>query len=92
MEITVNKKSLVEQFNRLRGKKTEVPLEEIVMVKYEDYESEDFIPPSSWCIRVATGDYVYFRCRSRAKAQARANELYGEGKYTIRADKKINMR
>ena len=41
-------------------------------------------PPSNFYVINAMFEYVFFKTKFRKKAQDRADELYGKGKYSIR--------
>lgn len=58
-----------------------------VLATYEQFTSCDFIPPGSFYVRNAMGEYLYFRTSSRPEAQALVDELYGKGKYRVVAAK-----
>lgn len=60
---------------------------ETVVVKFETLSEWDFIPPGSFYIRMATGDYLFLKTSDRAKAQEFINTEYGKGKYTVVAAK-----
>lgn len=61
-------------------------------VSEEERFSDDFKPPASFFIVDALGQGVYIHTRSRAKAQEVVDELYGVGKYRVRAELKANVR
>lgn len=61
-------------------------------INEEDRLSGDFKPPSQFFIVNALGEGVYFHTRSRAKAQQVCNDIYGEGKYLVRAEVKCGLR
>lgn len=46
-----------------------------------------FKHPSKYYIINSLGQYVYYHCRDRAKAQDQCDEDYGVGKYLIRTSK-----
>ena len=58
-----------------------------VEVSYEGFGEWDFIPPGSFYIRNAMGNYLFLKTSDRAAAQSYVNELYGKGKYTVVAAK-----
>ncbi len=47
-------------------------------------EGGSLMAPSHFFIINALGDYVFFKTRSRQKAQASCDAVFGKGKYTIR--------
>lgn len=56
---------------------------------FETDENGDptFNHPSKYYIINSLGQYVYYHCRERDKAQAACDEFYGVGKYKIRTSK-----
>lgn len=58
-----------------------------VMVSYEEFSEWEFIPPGSFYVRIATGDYLFIKTSDRAAAQQFVNNEFGKGKYTIVAAK-----
>lgn len=58
-----------------------------VDVSFIDFTDPEFIPPGSFYIRNAFGEYVFYKTGERAKAQEAANKVYGKGKYTVVAAK-----
>lgn len=52
-------------------------------VKFEVFSAWDFMPPGSYYIRDAAGNYVFFKTSNRAIAQDHVNKEYGKGKYTV---------
>lgn len=52
-------------------------------VKFEVFSAWDFMPPGSFYIRDAAGNYVFFKTSSRTIAQDHVNKEYGKGKYTV---------
>ena len=56
---------------------------ETTIVEYKQFSDFDFIPPGSFYIRIATGDYVFYKTSDRAKAQAQIDlDFPPKGKYT----------
>lgn len=53
-----------------------------VVVSYEQFSEWDFLPPGSFYIRVATGDYLFLKTSDRKAAQQYVNNEFGSGKYT----------
>lgn len=45
--------------------------------------------PSNFYIINALGDRLFFKTKDRAAAQAKADELYGKGRYTVRTVKDV---
>lgn len=58
-----------------------------VEVSYESFSEWDFLPPGSFYIRNAMGDYTFFKTSNRKAAQDAVNETYGNGRYTVVAAK-----
>lgn len=54
-----------------------------VVVKFEKFSEWDFIPPGSFYIRPASGDYLFLKTSDRKAAQAFVNNEYGVGKYAV---------
>jgi hypothetical protein len=54
-----------------------------VVVKFEKFSEWDFIPPGSFYIRPASGDYLFLKTSDRKAAQEMINETYGKGKYSV---------
>lgn len=59
----------------------------VTIVTFEDSLDLDYVEPSRWYIRMATGDLCYWHCRSRAEAQQACDEEFGKSKYAIRTSK-----
>lgn len=57
------------------------------VVSYKDFTSMDFVPPATYFIQNALGDYVFMHTWDRAKAQDFVDEEYGKGKYKVKASK-----
>ena len=56
---------------------------ETIIVEYKQFSDYDFIPPGAFYIRIATGDYVFYKTSDRAKAQAQIDlDFPPKGKYT----------
>lgn len=60
---------------------------EVVIVTYEQYTDYEFIEPGSYFVMSAAQLYYFFKTSDRAKAQAKADELFGVGKYTVKTSK-----
>lgn len=56
-------------------------------VTFEEFTGYEFMPPSTFFIRDATGDYKFFHTASRTKAQTFVDSAYGKGRYTVVASK-----
>lgn len=57
------------------------------VVSFEQFSGYDFIPPATFFIKNAMGEFVFIHTRDRAKAQAWVDENYGKGRYTVNASK-----
>lgn len=60
---------------------------EYIIVSYEQYTDYEFIEPGSFFVMSATQDYYFFKTSDRVKAQAKCDELFGKGKYTVKTSK-----
>ena len=65
---------------------------EVIYVPEDEYNAEDFKPPASFFILNALGEGVYFKTRSRSKAQVECDLIYGVGKYSVRIEMKAGVR
>lgn len=54
-----------------------------VTVGFNDFSSWDFIPPGSYYIRDANGDYIFMKTSDRKAAQEYVDKEYGKGKYSV---------
>lgn len=54
-----------------------------VVVKFDQFTDPDFIPPGSFYIRDASGDYLFIKTSDRKAAQDHADKEYGKGKYAV---------
>lgn len=52
-------------------------------VKFEVFSQWDFIPPGSYYIRDAAGNYIFLKTSDRALAQSHIDNEYGKGKYKV---------
>ena len=59
----------------------------ITIVEFEQFSNYEFIPPATFYIQNAMGDYVFIHTSSRAVAQEWVNDEYGKGRYTVKASK-----
>lgn len=62
----------------------------VTIVSYEEFTSIEFTPPSTFYVMSATQDYYFFHTSKRDVAQAEADELFGKGKYSVKAAKILN--
>lgn len=63
-----------------------------ISVSYEEFSDWSFIPPGSFYIRNAMGDYTFFKTSNRKAAQDAVNEMYGKGRYMVVAAKIENTK
>lgn len=59
----------------------------ITDVTFDQFTEIDFVPPSTFFIRGATGDYYFIHTSKRALAQEWVDENFGKGRYTVVASK-----
>lgn len=59
----------------------------ITVVSFEQFSNYEFIPPATFFIQNALGEYIFIHTASRATAQEWVNENYGKGRYTVKASK-----
>jgi len=59
----------------------------VTIVDFNTFTDYLFIPPATFYIQNASGDYVFVHTAQRSVAQEYINELYGVGRYTIVASK-----
>lgn len=60
---------------------------EYAVVSYDQFVDIDFIEPGSFFVMSATQDYYFFKTSDRSKAQAKCDDLFGKGKYTVKTSK-----
>lgn len=54
-----------------------------VTVDYESFTEWDFVPPGSYYIRDAIGNYIFLKTSNRKLAQDHIDLEYGKGKYRV---------
>lgn len=59
----------------------------ITVVDYDTFTDYLFIPPATFYIQNAMGEYIFVHTSSRAIAQEYIDSLYSKGRYTIVASK-----
>lgn len=59
----------------------------ISLVSYEEFTDIEFVPPATFFTRSAMGLYYFYHTRTRAKAQAACDDVFGKGRYTVHASK-----
>jgi len=56
---------------------------ETVFVRYEQFSDYEFVPPGSFFIRIATGDYIFYKTSDRVKCQGQIDiDFPPKGKYS----------
>ena len=56
------------------------------VVEFDQFADIDFVPPANYYVRTALY-YLYLHTQDRAKAQAEVDEIFGKGKYLVKASK-----
>lgn len=56
------------------------------------HEADDFKSPSAWYVRDALGNRLYLKARDRKKAMQLVVDFFGSAKYSLVADKHIQIR
>lgn len=56
-------------------------------VTFDELTSLEFIPPATFFIQNAMGDYIFIHTSKRQLAQEWVDENYGKGRYTVKASK-----
>lgn len=59
----------------------------ITVVTYEQFSNYEFIPPATFFIQNALGEYIFIHTSKRQVAQDWVNEEYGKGRYAVKASK-----
>lgn len=59
----------------------------VTIVNYETFTDYLFIPPATFYIQSATGDYWFIHTSDRRIAQEYIDSVFNKGKYTIKASK-----
>lgn len=59
----------------------------ITTITFKQFADIDFIPPATFFIQNAMGDYIFIHTSKRNVAQAWVDENYGKGRYTVKASK-----
>lgn len=67
-------------------------VERLIYVYKITFEEEGFKPPSLWYCRDSLGNRVYFRARDRKKAMQLMIDFFGSAKYSLVADKHVQVR
>lgn len=61
--------------------------QKITVIDFETFSALDFIPPATFFIQNAMGEYVFIHTAKRQVAQDWVDEEYGKGRYTVKASK-----
>lgn len=61
--------------------------QKITVVSYKDFAMWDFIPPATFFIKNAMGDFIFIHTAKRATAQDWVDKEYGKGRYTVNASR-----
>lgn len=61
--------------------------QKVTVVTYEQFSDYLFIPPATFFIQNAMGEYVFVHTSHREIAQEWVDKEYGKGKYTVKASK-----
>ncbi|QNR53836.1 hypothetical protein phiK7A1_046c [Pseudomonas phage phiK7A1] len=59
----------------------------VTVVPFSQFSEYDFIPPATFFIQNAMGEYVFIHTSKRQGAQDWVDENYGKGRYTVKASK-----
>lgn len=59
----------------------------VTIVDYQTFTDYLFIPPATFYVQSATGDYWFVHTSSRQIAQDYIDSVFDKGKYTIKASK-----
>lgn len=61
--------------------------QKITTVSFDEFANYEFIPPATFFIQNAMGEYIFIHTANRATAQFWVDENYGKGRYTVKASK-----
>ena len=61
--------------------------QKITTVSFDEFSNYEFIPPATFFIQNAMGEYIFIHTAKRAIAQEWVDENYGKGRYTVKASK-----
>lgn len=85
----MSKVSLMEQvLEKIQAKENiycayVVNKQKVTLVSYSEFAAWEFIPPATFFIKDAMGDYVFVHTASRATAQEWVDNEYGKGRYSV---------
>jgi hypothetical protein len=57
------------------------------VIDFTTFSAMDFVPPATFFIQNAMGDYVFIHTAKRQVAQDWVDAEYGKGRYTVKASK-----
>src|SRR5437870_4789764 len=60
-----------------------VDKQKVTLVSYTEFAKWEFIPPATFFIKDAMGDYVFIHTAKRATAQEWVDTEYGKGRYSV---------
>lgn len=60
-----------------------VDKQKVTVVSYADFAKWEFIPPATFFIKDAMGDYIFIHTAQRAVAQEWVDKEYGKGRYSV---------
>ncbi len=61
--------------------------QKITTIDFDTFSSLEFMPPATFFIQNAMGEYVFIHTAKRQVAQDWVDETYGKGRYTVKASK-----
>lgn len=61
--------------------------QKITVIDFNTFSSLEFVPPATFFIQNAMGDYVFIHTAKRQVAQDWVDSEYGKGRYTVKASK-----
>jgi len=62
-------------------------VQKTTVVSFEQFSNYEFIPPATFFIQNALGEYIFIHTSKRATAQEWVDEEYGKHRYTVKASK-----
>lgn len=89
----MSKISLMEQvLEKMQAKENiytayTVDKQKITLVSYAEFAAWEFIPPATFFIKDAMGDYVFVHTAKRQVAQDWVDNEYGKGRYSVNASR-----
>lgn len=61
--------------------------QKITTIDFDTFSSLEFMPPATFFIQNAMGEYVFIHTAKRQVAQDWVDDTYGKGRYTVKASK-----